>query len=405
MTSPRTAEPHGPVRLLVAAVVVTVSAVLPAFLVGALGVQIRADLGFSEAGLGLVVGASFASAAVCSALLGRAAERFGPGRSLRTAAGVSALAQLAIAVLGRSYGALLVLLALSGSANALAQPAANLFLARRLAASRQGMAFGVKQSAIPGAALLGGLAVPGIALTVGWRWAFVAGAALAATSILLVPVGPDELRPRTSDDRPRRPRRRPTDDAPLAPLVVLGLGAGLGAAAAGTLATFLVSSGVESGLSERSAGLALTLGSAVGITVRLVAGARADRRDGGNLPVVAIMLTLGTLGYAILASGTPAAHVLATPLAFGAGWAWPGLFNFAVVRANPGSPAASTGITQTGTYIGAVAGPLLFGFLAANVSYTAAWLASGVLSLLAAAAVIAGRRMLLAHRARATLTS
>ena len=61
------------------------------------------------------------------------------------------------------------------------------------------------------------------------------------------------------------------------------------------------------------------------------------------------------------------------PLAFGAGWAWPGLFNLAVVLANPASPGAATGITQTGTYMGAVLGPLLFGFLAEHLSFGWSW--------------------------------
>ncbi|CAN5751241.1 hypothetical protein BH24ACT3_BH24ACT3_16720 [soil metagenome] len=379
-------------RPLVAAVAATSVAVLPTFLAGALGVQLRADLGFGEAGLGLAVGAFFASGALASAVLGRSAERLGAARSLRGAALWSAAVQLGIAGLARSAVSLTALLALAGAANALAQPAGNLFVARELPPSRQGMAFGVKQSAIPVATLLGGLAVPTVALTVGWRWAFVIGAALALGAAALVPAAPPSATA-TTTTRPRR-RGRAAGDTPLAPLVVLGVGVGLGAAAAGTLAAFLVSSGVEAGLDERLAGLALTLGSAMGITVRLVAGFRADRRTGGHLRVVAAMLALGTGGYLLLATGAPVAHLLATPLAFGAGWAWPGLFNLAVVRANPGSPAAATGITQTGTYIGAVAGPLLFGAVAARWSYEAAWTSSAVLSLSGAVGMLAGRSLL-----------
>ena len=55
---------------------------------------------------------------------------------------------------------------------------------------------------------------------------------------------------------------------------------------------------------------------------------------------------------------------MAGPLAFATGWAWPGLFNLAVVRVNPSAPGAATGITQTGTYLGAVVGPVLFGVVA-----------------------------------------
>ena len=74
-----------------------------------------------------------------------------------------------------------------GNTLRLAQPAANLLLARAVPADRQGLAFGIKQSAIPAAAMLGGLAVPSIALTWGWRWAFAAGGAFALMSAVTVP--------------------------------------------------------------------------------------------------------------------------------------------------------------------------------------------------------------------------
>ena len=57
--------------------------------------------------------------------------------------------------------------------------------AGQVPAGRQGLSFGVKQAAIPVSTLLAGAAVPTVALTLGWRWAFVLGglramAALAA---------------------------------------------------------------------------------------------------------------------------------------------------------------------------------------------------------------------------------
>ena len=62
--------------------------------------------------------------------------------------------------------------------------------------------------------------------------------------------------------------------------------------------------------------------------------------------------------------------------------------------------SAATGITQTGTYLGAVAGPVAFGAAVERWGYPPAWLGSGVVALLAALAVVAGRRLLLADRAR-----
>jgi predicted MFS family arabinose efflux permease len=87
------------------------------------------------------------------------------------------------------------------------------------------------------------------------------------------------------------------------------------------------------------------------------------------------------------------AYVLATPLAFGAGWAWPGLFNLSVVRRYPESPGAATGATQTGTYLGAGVGPLVFGMVVDANGFPMAWLGSA--TLLAAGALaraVGGRR-------------
>lgn len=378
------------VRPMVATAVVVTGAVLPVFLTGALAVQLREDLGFSEAAQGSLTAAFFGAAALTSFGFGHLAERMGPARSMRMAALISAGALVAVAAGAHSYRGLLVLLFGAGVANAMAQPAANLFVARTVPPNRQGVAFAVKQSAIPASTLLGGVAVPAFGLTVGWRWAYVASAAVCLSGLVLVgrvdgaPVGV-------------RRKGRHHADASFAALAVLGAGVGLGAAAAGGLGTFFVSSAVHAGMGRGAAGVVAATGSAVCVATRVVMGARADRRVGDALPTVAAMLALGSAGY--LALGSEAwLIVVVTPLVFSAGWGWPGLFNLAVVQANPGSPGAATGITQSGTYVGAVAGPLAFGWLAEHASYQWAWATASAAGALAAVAIVAGRRLLLRGR-------
>lgn len=374
-------------RVLVTTATVSTACVLPPFLVGATAVQLGADLDVSAAGTGIAVGVFFAAASLASAALGRVTERRGPAPSLRAAAASSAVCQLGLAGAARSLPVLLAFLAVAGSANALAHPAANLLLARNLPESRQGLGFAIKQASIPLATLLAGFALPAIVLTVGWRWAFVASGALAAASIATVPHVPSAAatgRARASGDR--------SGDLPLRVMAWLALGVALGAASAGTLGAFFVTAGVDAGLSEGTAGLVLAFGSAVGVATRLAAGVRADRREGGHLRVVALMLTGGAVFYCLLATQTPAAFVVAGPLAFATGWAWPGLSNLAVVRINPRAPGAATGIVQTGTYLGAVVGPVVFGFVAEHVSFRAAWLGAAATALLAAATIAEARR-------------
>ena len=238
--------------------------------------------------------------------------------------------------------------------------------------------------------LLAGLAVPTIALTFGWRWAFAGGAALALLLSFIVPA--------ETLGGVRKIKEARAGDVPTAPLVLLALGIGLGSAAATPLGAFIVESSVAAGLRVETAGLMLALGSAVGIVVRVTFGRLADGMGGGSLRLVAAMLGVGVVGFALLANGSSGLIVPGTLLAFGAGWGWPGLFNFAIVRSNPRAPAAATGITQTGASGGAAAGPLAFGYLVEETSFSTAWMCSGAVALAAAAAILAGRSMLLRGR-------
>lgn len=378
-------------RLQVAAVSVALTGTLPVFLTGALAVQIGRDLTFGPARLGIATGAFFGAAATGSALMGRLAERIGPGRAMRTAALASAVLQTSVA-LAPGYLAVVASLTVAGLFNSLAQVGANLMLAKGIRPERQGWALAIKQAGMPGATLLGGLAVPALGVTVGWRWAFVAGAAGAVAAAASVPVG-------AVAPGGRRPADRRVD-VPLGPLVLLAAAVGFAAAANGTLATFVVSAGVDAGLGESAAGLVLTVGSAAGITMRLLVGARADRRGGRHLPVVSVLLAGGAIGYLLLAPGLVPTHLLGALVAFGSGWAWPGLFNLAVVRLNPSAPAAATGITQTGVYVGALTGPIAFGVVVDTAGYGLAWTLAGLASAGAAAGVTAGRRQVLAWRAQ-----
>jgi MFS family permease len=387
-------------RVVAATAAVTTACVLPSFLLGAMAVQVRRDLDFGASGVGLAFAMFFVAASAASAVGGRVAERIGPVPALRLAGLISGAASLTVATTAHSFATLLVPLAVAGAANAVGQPASNLLIARVVPPDRQGIGFAVKQSAIPLATLLAGFAVPSLALTLGWRWAYAAAALLALATLPLVPssaaaaaaAAEDEVPP--EPPAPPRPGRHRKADVPVGLMALLTVGIGFGAAAGGTLGSFLVSAAVDAGISEGAAGLLLTAGSLAGITVRLAAGAQADRREGRHLRVVALMLALGAGAFGLLATGQPWAYALAGPAGFCTAWAWPGLFNLAVVQANPSHPAAATGITQTGTYIGAVSGPLLFGVLADHTSYPAAWLVAALFALVGAAVMSAGQSRL-----------
>ena len=376
-------------RTVLWAIAVATCGVLPVFLVGGLAVQIRDELGFGTAALGIAVSLFFTTQALSSALVGRIVERVGSRRSMQAAALGSAASLLCIALFAGSRNGLIGFLVLGGLANAASQVAANLALARGVRTGRQGLAFGMKQASIPAATLLSGLAVPLVGITIGWRWAFI-GCALGALATACT-------MPNTSEGEVRHHTNEPGGDMRPMPLILLALGIGLGSAAAVPLGAFVVASGVDAGLRVESAGILLAAGGVVGIVVRLALGWLADRRSAGHLRIVAGMLIAGTAGFVLLATGVSWLFVLGTLLAFGAGWGWHGLFNFAVVKYNPNAPAAATGITQTGAAAGSAAGPFLFGVIVESTSYGTAWLSAGAAALVAVAAILAGRWILIRH--------
>lgn len=358
---------------------VAVVGVLPSFLLGALAVQMGRDLGFGPAGLGGATAAFFVVSAFGSVPLGLLADRLGGPRSLRACALGSAACCAAVAVLARSYPSLIAVLVAGGAANGMAQPAVNAFLAGRVPADRQGVVFGIKQSAIPGAVLLSGLSVPLVALTVGWRWAYVGAAVLGLVVAAAVRSEErDSPTPPRSTSAPAPPSRAPTRTPSARVLGPLAVAACLGAFSGTALGAFLVTSSVDAGIEEGRAGVLLAAGSAVCIVARVVVGWLADRHASEGLMPAAALLAGGTVGYALLAAGSPWTIVVGSLLAFGLTWASPGLLNFAVVARTPGAAAKATGVTQSGVYVGAGLGPLLFGQIVASVSLEAAWIAAAV---------------------------
>lgn len=379
-----------------------VASILPVFLLGSLSVEIRGELGYGETAAGLIFASFFAASAVVSSRTGRLIDRVGPRRGFTAALAGVAVLQLLIAGTARHPVVLGLLAAAAGICNATAQLSANVFIARDLPLQRQGLGFAVKQSAMPGASLVAGIALPSVALTLGWRWVFVLGAVLAVVAGLLV-------RSRLPSE-PARSRAAAAAAATEAPpprwaLGSLAVAAAFATAAAITLGGFFVESAIDAGIAVGAAGLAFAAGSFISIVVRLSVGVMADRRPGNLLGVVAAMIALGSLTSVWFTWREPAVHLIGVPLAFGAGWAWPGLFNLSVVRACPGFPGRATGITQTGTYVGGAVGPVLFGAVAESADYSSAWWLAAVLGLGASTSVLVGRAILSGRLADRALRS
>lgn len=327
--------------------------------------QISAEMNVSEGVYGWGLGSFFLAATVGSILLGRLAQRLGPLNQITLALVVTACVQLAIATTAQSFQAIIAFLLVAGFANAANQTAVNLALGQaRL--RRLGFAVSIKQSGMPTAALLSGFAVPVLALTVGWRWAYVSGAALALTSA-------DLVRKLVSSARLPTTKTAAMPASSRGSLVLAAVVGGLLAFSAGSLNAWVVSSGVDAGLSAGIAGLFLGVGASCGVLLRLLCGLRSDAMRVPPMKAAGITGLLGSLGIALLGSRLAGVHVAATLLALGGGWIWPVFTNFGIVRANPDSAGAATGITQMGVYVGVFVGPLTTGALIERFNYQVMW--------------------------------
>jgi predicted MFS family arabinose efflux permease len=368
--------------------------VIPSFLTGALVVQMRSDFELTPATLGLLVGLFYGSAALASGPAGRVVQRVGSWTGMQAATIGAAICMGGIALLVHDAPTLGFFLVLGGLANSASNPAANLLLVDVMPASRRALALGVKQSAIPIATLLAGLSIPLLALPLGWRWAFgvIACAAAVIAAVAWLNGRPPRRASHEADPasmasvRPKSARRR-------AELLILATGAMLGIWGGQALGTYLVSYTVGLGQSPASAGLVLTVASLAGISARIVAGWIVDRRGTTGVGELQAMLAIGAVGLLLIAIGLPGLIWLGPVLAFAGGWGWSGVLTYVAVRLDPAAPAAATGVTQTGVFLGATISVPLFGVIVEASSYRVAWFATIVTMLFALGLVhVVGRR-------------
>ncbi|MFT7647010.1 MAG: MFS family permease [Candidatus Poriferisodalaceae bacterium] len=352
--------------LVVAMMAVTISSVYPGFLIGALSVQVSAEFDVSESVYGWGLGGFFLAATLGSVPLGRLAQHIGPRNQMSGLLLVGGLMQLLISTVASSFAAVVALLVVCGFVNAGTQTAVNLALGRAQL-PRLGLAIALKQSGMPAASMISGFAVPALALTVGWRWGYVVAAAMSLVTAAVVFV---VVEPWDASARPAV-RLQPVSDRRT--LRLTALGGGMMSFGAGSLNAWLVSSGVDAGLADGTAGLMLGLGAASGIALRLVSGALIDNMTQRPFRVGGATALIGAIAMGLLAVRSSNLHMVATIGGFAGGWIWPVFTNYGVIRANGAASGAATGTTQMGIYVGVFSAPLITGQIIEAAGYTAMW--------------------------------
>jgi MFS family permease len=301
----------------------------------------------------------------------------------------SAFAMLVLAplVLGLGYGPI--------------TPASSHLLIRTAAPSRMALTFSIKQTGVPAGAALAGAALPGFALTHGWKSTYLAVAMLG----IGIAVAAQAMRREFDADRkPGHPISLSGVFAPLRlvfetrALAELALTGFVYAATQVCLASFLVlylTEALHFGIV--AAGLALTVANVGGIVGRIVWGGTADRWVPPRvlLGLIGVAAALCAYVTAVFGAGWPLALIFVVCAFFGAtAIGWNGVQLAEVARHSPpGRAGRVTGASGFITFAGVVLGPPTFGALAAVTgSYRVGFVVIGSASLVCGARLLVIRR-------------
>ena len=362
--------PRGFVAVLTTAMA---SSMLLLFVLGALAPVIVGDLGLSRAQLGAVVTVAYAVACGCSLRAGRLVDITGARRALLVLLVIAAAGLLLVAA-SPTYGWLLVAAALTGIAQALANPATNKLIAEHIQPRRRGLVIGVKQSGVQLGSLLAGAVLPYTATMIGWRDAVRLTALIPLAALVAA---------RTSVPAPTRRTRQPSRAAAAPGPVVdwvrglmvysLLVGGAIAAiatylplyahqalgvptvAAGGLLVAFGISGLISRVVSTHWVGKLMDparalAGLAAGAAVFALAASQAET-------VGSWLLWVAAVGFGLTASAANAVCMLV------------------VVQRSPSARAGhQSALVSLGFFAGFVVSPPLFGVLGDAAGYPAAWL-------------------------------
>lgn len=354
------------------------------FVVGSLAVLMRADLNIARAEFGAAVAIFWASSALTAIPLGRLAQRFSPRIVLPLTTTILAVSLGGLALVD-NWVQIALLMAFGGAGAAGTQLSIARVLTTAVPWRHQGLAFGIKQAAVPLGTLVAGFAVALASTYIGWRWtAGALGLILAA----LVPAIWQWTR-KTIKRTPREERRKLTS---LSGLILLGTIGACGGFSGTSMATFLVDYLVEREVDPWAAGLALSLGSALTILVRVGLGHFADSGAISPRSLMALLMVAGGIFLASFGMPLPLGLLLAIiVVGYAMAWAWPGLLLYTVATRHPQDMAAASGVVQGSVWVGATLGPLVSGFVFSHWGFPIGWALLGLVLIGGSVIAVAGR--------------
>jgi predicted MFS family arabinose efflux permease len=366
-------------------------AILPQFALGALGPQLREDLGLTPADLGLVFAALYAIGVLGSPVAGPLVDRVGGRRSCVALLLTTGLALLLASVADSGSGLALAMVP-AGAAMAVANPGTNRWASAAPSARMQATLVGVAQAGVQAGALVAGSLAAASAIGLDWRSAMRLGAVIALFGLVAAWRSPSDSPGSRRSGGPRAGLwSLPEPGAPrhLA-LYALLMGAGTSVVFA-----YLPTFGADvAGMSVAAAGALAIVYGGTALVCRVGLGVLLRRPDELARPLLVGMSVGAALAIAMISFGRLGPGWLwAGAVLFGAtGTTWPAIAFLAVVRVSPrGEAGRTTGWVAAAFYLGLWVGPPVAGQMIAIVGYGPVWFAAAVCYLAALGPASAGR--------------
>jgi len=361
----------------------------------AIGPVLGPELGLSRAELGLLTSAIWGGMLIGMLPFGVLVDRYGE-RSTLLAGGVLLAGFLLLASRAASFQPLFLALVPAAIGASASAPGGTRALAAWFEPRRRGTAMGIRQTGVTAAGVLAAIALPPIALALGWQAAFVTVAALALAGVLAFVIlyrePPAETRGvRRALDVRALLRSRTWVTATAYGWVFMG--------ALGSVVAYLAAAlNQDAGLSPIHAGLLLAVLQVGGIAGRLGFGILSDRLGsrGTVMSLSAALAVVAGVGMALLGHGAAGGPVL-VGLAFLLGLScmgWNALYITLSAEVVPIQHAATAvGAGTTVTFTGMFAVPPVFGLIADHTGgYAWSWLALAVWAALGTLVALAVRR-------------